>query len=262
VAQDFQFDVFLSHCSKDKPVVRKLAARLKADGVKVWLDAEQIKPGDSIPAKVDDGLEHSRLLVLCMSANAFASDWATMESGAYRFSDPLNKARCLIPLRLDNARVPKSLAQFLYIDWRGPDREPAYAQLLQSCREAKAAKARGRKTAKGDSAADSPPPQPDAGRFSGYSEAELKSTIVSLLIEPSREQFIADPGMPAGANIYNGQLVQFADIDERYGLPPGTTKRLLPKLGARHGLKAVQGTNHFIKFKATPEFARQYLPIG
>jgi hypothetical protein len=50
MADGFQYDVFLSHSSKDKPVVRELAARLKKDGVRVWLDEEQIKPGDSIPA--------------------------------------------------------------------------------------------------------------------------------------------------------------------------------------------------------------------
>ena len=30
-------------------MVRELAARLQRDGVRVWLDEEQIKPGDSIP---------------------------------------------------------------------------------------------------------------------------------------------------------------------------------------------------------------------
>lgn len=68
---ELQFDVFLSRSSKDKAVVRELAARLKRDGVRVWLDEEQIKPGDSILAKIEEGLEHSRVLVLCMSANAF-----------------------------------------------------------------------------------------------------------------------------------------------------------------------------------------------
>ncbi|HSS48239.1 MAG TPA: toll/interleukin-1 receptor domain-containing protein [Thermoanaerobaculia bacterium] len=32
------FDVFLSHSSKDKPAVRKLAETLRARGLKVWLD--------------------------------------------------------------------------------------------------------------------------------------------------------------------------------------------------------------------------------
>jgi len=43
------------------------------------------------------------VLVLCMSANAFASDWAQLESGTFRFRDPLNKERRFIPLRLDDA---------------------------------------------------------------------------------------------------------------------------------------------------------------
>lgn len=47
-------------------------------------------PDDSIPAKIEEGLEHSRVLVLCMSANAFGSDWAQLESGTFRFRDPLN----------------------------------------------------------------------------------------------------------------------------------------------------------------------------
>ena len=35
---DFPYDVFLSHSAKDKAVVRPLAERLRADGVKVWFD--------------------------------------------------------------------------------------------------------------------------------------------------------------------------------------------------------------------------------
>ena len=63
-----------------------------------------LKPGDSIPAKIEEGLERSRVLVLCMSANAFGSDWAQLESGTFRFRDPLNKERRFLPLRLDDAR--------------------------------------------------------------------------------------------------------------------------------------------------------------
>ncbi len=44
--------------------------------LKVWFDEWVLKPGDSIPAKIEEGLEHSRVLVLCMSAHAFGSDWA------------------------------------------------------------------------------------------------------------------------------------------------------------------------------------------
>lgn len=116
MSDGFSFDVFLSHSSKDKQAVRDIALRLRSDGVKVWFDEWEIKPGDSIPAKIEEGLAHSRVLVLCMSANAFGSDWAQLESGTFRFRDPLNKQRRFLPLRLDDASIKGSLAQFLYIN--------------------------------------------------------------------------------------------------------------------------------------------------
>ena len=130
---DFKYDVFLSHSNKDKDVVRDVANRLKSDGVRVWLDEWLVKPGDSIPAKIEDGLEHSRVLVLCMSAHAFGSDWAQLESHTFRFKDPLNHDRRFIPLRLDDAPLKGSLAQFLYINWRPNEREQEYPKLLEAC---------------------------------------------------------------------------------------------------------------------------------
>src|SRR6266852_3196035 len=102
---DFSYDVFLSHSSKDKNIVRRIADRLRADGLRVWFDDWQLKPGDHVQAKIEEGLEHSRVLVLCMSANAFGSDWAQLEAGTFRFRDPLNKERRFIPLRLDDAII-------------------------------------------------------------------------------------------------------------------------------------------------------------
>ena len=93
---DFTFDVFLSHSSHDKAIVRPLAERLRQDGLRVWFDEWELRPGDSIPSKIEEGLEHSRVLVLCLSAQAFGSDWAQLESGTFRFRDPLNQERRFI----------------------------------------------------------------------------------------------------------------------------------------------------------------------
>jgi small GTP-binding protein len=134
MADNFSYDVFLSHSSKDKTVVRAVAERLKTDGLEVWFDEWSIKVGDNIPHKIEEGLEHSRVLVLCMSANAFGSDWAQLEAGTFRFRDPLNKERRFIPLRLDDAPIKGSLNQFLYIDWLPDDRDQAFAKLLEACR--------------------------------------------------------------------------------------------------------------------------------
>jgi hypothetical protein len=89
----------------------------------VWLEGWEIKPGHNIPAKLKEGLEHSRVLVLCMSANAFGSDLAQLEIGTFRFSDPLNKLRRFIPLWLDDAPIKGSLAQFLFTNWRMVERK-------------------------------------------------------------------------------------------------------------------------------------------
>jgi small GTP-binding protein len=130
---EITFDVFLSHSSKDNAVVHAIAKKLRADGLRVWLDDWEIRPGDHVQAKIEDGLEHSRVLVLCMSANAFGSDWAHLESGTFRFRDPLNKERRFIPLRLDEAPIKGSLAQFLYVSWLPADRDQQYAKLFEAC---------------------------------------------------------------------------------------------------------------------------------
>lgn len=113
--------------------MRAIAKRLRADGLSVWFDEWEIRPGDSILAKIEEGLEHSRVLVLCMSAHAFGSDWAQLEAGTFRFRDPLNKERRFIPLRLDGSPIKGALAQFLYIDWFQNEREQAYAALVEAC---------------------------------------------------------------------------------------------------------------------------------
>jgi small GTP-binding protein len=129
----FLYDIFLSHSTHDKPAVRELAERLKRDGLRVWFDEWEIKPGDMITKRIDDGLEASRILVLVMSQHAFASDWATLESGTFRFRDPTNKDRRFIPLRLDDAEIKDALKQFAYVDWRNQSRAE-YARLLTACR--------------------------------------------------------------------------------------------------------------------------------
>jgi tetratricopeptide (TPR) repeat protein len=133
--EQFKYDVFISHSSKDKPAVRELAERLRRDGLRVWLDEWEIQPGDPILLKIEEGLEQSRTLVLAMSANAFASEWVTLERHTAMFRDPTNQRRRFIPLRLDDAEIKDALKQFAYVDWRQKSDEQ-YAKLLARCQSA------------------------------------------------------------------------------------------------------------------------------
>ena len=54
MSDSFSYDVFLSHSSKDKDVVREIAERLRNDGLNVWFNEWILKPGDSILAKIEE----------------------------------------------------------------------------------------------------------------------------------------------------------------------------------------------------------------
>ncbi|MEB3167964.1 MAG: TIR domain-containing protein [Synechococcaceae cyanobacterium] len=130
----YSYDVFLSHSSADKPVVRELAERLKAAGLRVWFDSWQIRPGDHISTAIEAGLEHAAVLLFCMSANAFGSDWAQLESHTAIFRDPLNRDRRFVPLRLDDAPIKAMLRGYAYLDWRpSADRGAEWGRLLEAC---------------------------------------------------------------------------------------------------------------------------------
>jgi len=107
------WDVFISYSAKDKAVVRAVADQQKADGLRVWFDEWGILAGGHIQTQIDEALENSRVLVLCRSAHAYGWDWVKLERGTLRFRDLLNRELRFIPLRLDDAPVPESLAPFL-----------------------------------------------------------------------------------------------------------------------------------------------------
>ena len=128
MTQAFEYDVFLSYSTQDKDVVHDLAERLKNDGVRVWLDAWVIEPGDSIPLKIQQGIEQSRTLLMCMSPHYFESEWGKLESLSLLFRDPTNTQRRFIPVLIADCEPPDIIAQFAYIDWKTPT-EGGYAKL-------------------------------------------------------------------------------------------------------------------------------------
>jgi len=74
------WDVFVSHASEDKETVaRPLAAALEARGVSVWLDEVEVKIGDSLRRKIDQGIRSSRFATVVFSAAFFAKGWTQYE---------------------------------------------------------------------------------------------------------------------------------------------------------------------------------------
>jgi len=78
-----QWDVFISHASEDKErVARPLATRLRAAGLRVWIDENELRLGDSLRRKIDEGLAGSRYGVVILSPAFFAKEWPQRELDA------------------------------------------------------------------------------------------------------------------------------------------------------------------------------------
>lgn len=68
-----EYDVFVSHAWEDKAdFVDELVQELENSGLRVWYDTSQIKWGDSMRQKIDDGLKHSRFGVVILSPSYIA----------------------------------------------------------------------------------------------------------------------------------------------------------------------------------------------
>jgi hypothetical protein len=72
--------LFLSHASEDKAAVAKpLFPALTRKGVSVWYDVAVLKLGDSLGAKIDEGLAKCRYGLVILSPKFFAKHWPKRE---------------------------------------------------------------------------------------------------------------------------------------------------------------------------------------
>jgi hypothetical protein len=108
--------VFISHRLVDTTEAARLAADLRRLGHQVWLDADEVRPGDSIVQKIDEGLANADYLVLCYSSAGVASPWTSREWMS-TLSRQLNGVGVrLIPIRLTGGQAPAILDDIKYAD--------------------------------------------------------------------------------------------------------------------------------------------------
>jgi hypothetical protein len=119
-------DIFLSHRSRDKEFVRKLAADIEMEQYQnrkllAWLDEAEIRPGQSITGMVNAGLEDSRFIGLVLTPDYFQSDsgWTDAEWHAALYVDPDNRRARIIPLLAEDCPyIPPLLRHLRTIDMR------------------------------------------------------------------------------------------------------------------------------------------------
>ena len=75
-----EWDVFISHSTEDKSdVARPLAQQLGDLGLRVWIDENELRVGDSLRESIDRGLARSRFGVVILSRAFFAKKWPQWE---------------------------------------------------------------------------------------------------------------------------------------------------------------------------------------
>jgi hypothetical protein len=122
---------FISHSTKDKPFVRKLAADLVASGVKVWLDEQNILVGDSIPEKIAQGLAESDFFLIVVSENSVNSAWVKRELNSAIVHEIERRKVTVLPIKLDGAKMPDTINDKLYADF-SQSYEDGLEKLLRS----------------------------------------------------------------------------------------------------------------------------------
>jgi hypothetical protein len=106
----FSWDAFICYATPDQDEVSPLVATLRAAGLSLWLDSEQVRPGDNFIAKIQEGLRGSRRLLPLIGKHFTGSKWCEMEyTAAMTVEDMTRTKRCLIPVLLESgaaASVP------------------------------------------------------------------------------------------------------------------------------------------------------------
>jgi hypothetical protein len=143
MAQDIQRDIFLSHRSVDKVFVRRLAADIESvmfqeRPLLTWLDEAEIRPGQSVPGMVNQGLEVSRFIGLVLTPAYFQSEsgWTDAEWHSALHVDPDNRRVRILPLlAADCPYIPILLRHLDAIDLRGNEYDYGLKRLLAVLRE-------------------------------------------------------------------------------------------------------------------------------
>lgn len=108
--------VFISHRSDDAQEAEQLAIDIQSANHNVWLDEWEIDLGDSIIARMNEGLEGATYVILCYSAHGNMSPWMGREwmSVLARQLNGVNVK--IVPVLLSGGKPPAILADIKYAD--------------------------------------------------------------------------------------------------------------------------------------------------
>src|SRR5262245_31295251 len=115
------FDVFLSHNSRDKPVVREICESLRERGLRPWMDEEELIPGRDWQKALESILETVPTAAVFLGSSGLGP-WEEREMRA-SLEQLVDRGAFVIPVLLPGApakpTLPLFLRAFTWVDLRG-----------------------------------------------------------------------------------------------------------------------------------------------
>jgi hypothetical protein len=119
------YDVFLSHNSKDKPAVKTLGTALKKRGLSVWLDEWELRPGLPWQDALEDIITGCKSAMVCFGGSG-VGPWEESEMQAllrqFVSHKRIGNVESIIPVLLPGApadvTLPLFLQAFTWVDLR------------------------------------------------------------------------------------------------------------------------------------------------
>lgn len=114
-----QLRIFLLYARSDSNAVHRLFRRLVRDGVDVWMDVENLLPGQDWQSEIHRAIHHSDIVIVCLSRGF-------NKGGGYRHEElkiALKRAisfpdeqTFIIPARLERCELPEPLRRWQCVD--------------------------------------------------------------------------------------------------------------------------------------------------
>jgi hypothetical protein len=87
--------------------------------MEVWFDEWEIKVGDSIVQKIEQGISDATHLILLLSREACQKPWVQKEFSSALMRQLSSRSISVLPVLLEDCAVPAILADIRYADCRG-----------------------------------------------------------------------------------------------------------------------------------------------
>ncbi len=118
--------------------MRELHQKLAAEGwIEPWLDKDKILPGQQWQTVIEEAVETADIVIIFLSSHSVQKEGFVQRELRYAYLIAQEKPEStifLIPVRLEDCLVPRSLRDFQWTDYFGEEKEDSYANLLHALR--------------------------------------------------------------------------------------------------------------------------------